>query len=289
MDKDAEAVGNSASSMASALNKLGNAANKAATNMGKAGESGKKIAKTFADGIIKNTSVAESAAANMAIKVVAKLRGNYSTWYSVGSYLISGMVSGIASQQSALEAQVVALESKAERAVEAKAKIKSPSKVWMRIGSYMGEGLAIGIKKSGDQVVNASEGLASASEIAISSAIQSISDAINNDMDTTPVITPVVDLDNVRNGAALASSMFSSNIMGIRGNGLAASINHVIQNGSGSTVEKSINNLADQIGTMTETMNSRSLNNYINIDGSTDPEAFADGLLRSFKLNARTV
>ena len=51
----------------------------------------------------------------------------------------------------------------------------------------------------------------------------------------------------------------------------------------------SINRLASKIDSMTETMNSRSLNVYNTIDGSADPEAFADGLIRSIKLNARTV
>ena len=36
-------------------------------------------------------------------------------------------------------------------------------------------------------------------------------------------------------------------------------------------------------------MNSRSLNVYNTIDGSADPNAFADDLIRSFRLNARTV
>ena len=38
-----------------------------------------------------------------------------------------------------------------------------------------------------------------------------------------------------------------------------------------------------------DTMNSRSLNIYNTIEGSSDPEAFADDLIRSFRLNARTV
>ena len=57
------------------------------------------------------------------------------------------------------------------------------------------------------------------------------------------------------------------------------------QNAKSSDIAK----LANKIDSMTDTMNSRSLNNYITIDGSSDLEAFADGLIRSFRLNARTV
>ena len=56
-----------------------------------------------------------------------------------------------------------------------------------------------------------------------------------------------------------------------------------------NVVSRAIEKLSDRIDSMTETMNSRSLNNYITVDGATDPNAFADGLIRSFKLNARTV
>lgn len=289
MDEDAEKVQTSTGAMADAITALGQSAKNAARNVGSVEAAGKKIPESFAKGMTSGYSAAESAAVNMVNKAVAKIRNNYNQWYSVGSYLIGGMVRGIASQQAALESQVKALEAKAERAVRAKAQIHSPSRVWMQIGSYMGEGLAIGIAKSSESVISASEGLASASEMAVSSAIESISNAISNDVNTNPVITPVMDLTNVRSGASFINSLLGPDLTGSHGTGLAASITHTIQNGGKSDMERSIDDLTDQIGTMTDTMNSRALNNYINVDGATDPEAFADGLIRSFRLNARTI
>lgn len=276
--------------VAGAVNALGKAAKKTAS-LSKSGmnESGGKMVDGLISGMTNKQSDLTTKVEVMVSKVESALKTRRKQWYNIGVNLIAGMVSGIASQQYALEKEVQALEAKAERAVEAKAKIKSPSRVWMKIGAYMGEGLAIGIQKSGDQVKSASIGLAAASENAVESAIYSIVDAMETDFDLNPKITPVVDLSNVRSGAAFANSAFNSSLLGVRGNGLAASITHTIQNGGKSNMEKSIDDLTDRLGTMTETMNSRSLNNYINIDGSTDPEAFADGLIRSFRLNARTV
>lgn len=288
MDEDAGKVKNSTGSMAQAITSLGQAAKYATKNIGSVSDAGKKIAESFAKGITSNSSLVETAIVTMTNNAVAKAKGSYNQWYSIGSYLISGMIAGLSSMNQQMTAQVLFLEAKARQALAARAKIHSPSRVWMKLGGYLGEGLAIGIAKSGVQVVSASEGLASASEKAVSSAIESISNAINDDVNTNPVITPVVDLTQVRNGAAYINSALGTNL-GIRGNGLAASITHTIQNGGKSDMEKSIDDLTDQIGVMTDTMNSRSLNNYINIDGSTDPEAFADGLIRSFRLNARTV
>lgn len=276
--------------VASAVKTLGKAAEKTA-RLSKTGmsESGSELVNGLVDGIGANQQVLETKVSTVIDSAAQKARGKYNAWKNVGVYLVQGMINGINSKIPDLRRAVEKLEELARRAIEAKAEINSPSRVWMRIGGYMGEGLAIGIAKSGDQVAKASEGLASASEMAVRSAIDSISDAISNDMNTAPVITPVVDLTNVRSSAAFISSAFGSSMLSAQGNSLAASITHTIQNGGKSDVERSIDDLTDQIGTMTDTMNSRALNNYITIDGASDPEAFADGLIRSFRLNARTV
>lgn len=273
-----------------AVRALGSAASKTAS-LSKSGmkDSGGKMVDGLISGMTSKKNEMTTKMENMLNAAGRSIRGKRKNWYDIGSYLIAGMVSGIASQQAALEAEVQKLEARAERAVKANAKIKSPSRVWMKIGAYMGEGLAIGIANSGDQVKQASVGLAAVSEDAVNSAIASIADAVDSGFDMNPTITPVVDLSNIKRGASFANSAFNSSIFGVRGNGIAASISHTIQNGGKSGMEKSIDDLTDQIGSMTETMNSRALNVYNTIEGSGDPEAFADGLIRSFKLNARTV
>lgn len=239
-------------------------------------------------GMTSKQQSAKTTASNIAKNAAQSVRGNRSSYYSAGSYLIGGLVSGISSQQWSLEMEVRSLEAKAERALTAKAKISSPSKVWMKLGSYLGQGLAIGISNSGEQVSEAAEGLGSVSEQAISSAISAISTAIDSDWNTDPTIKPVVDLSDVRANADYINSVFGAGTLGVnsRGSTMASSIAG-IQNGSNKI--SPIDRLAKKIDGMTESMNSRSLNVYNTIDGTSDPEAFADGLLRSFKLNARTV
>lgn len=289
MDESAGTVKGSATAMATAITNLGKAADYATKNIKSVKDAGQKIAESFAKGITDNSSLAEKAATTMVNKAVAKIRNNQNQWVSVGAYLTSGLIKGLDSKKGEVDRKARELANTAKKALQEAAKVQSPSKVWMKIGAYMGEGLAIGIANSDDQVVSATKGLAAASEMAVQSAIESISNAISNDVNANPVITPVVDLTDVRSGAAFINSAFGSNLSGIRGNGLAASITHTIQNGGKSDVERSIDGLTDQIGAMTDTMNSRALNNYITVDGAADPEAFADGLIRSFRLNARTL
>ena len=99
-------------------------------------------------------------------------------------------------------------------------------------------------------------------------------------------------MQNVNQNASLMASLFgdrqiAANINATRH--VQNDFDQIMARRSDSTSAASINKLASKLDSMTNTMNSRSMNNYITVDGASDPEAFADGLLRSFRLNVRTV
>lgn len=289
----AASISQGTNTIAAAVRSLGSAASRAAGSMSTKGmaSTGKAIVEAMAKGITDNKKGIDTAISKMLDSSAKKAKDKKKEFESVGKALVQGMIDGIRSKQAALEKEVRELERKAERAVKAEAKIHSPSRVWMKIGSYMGEGLAIGIGKSSSKVVSASNGLASVSADALSAAINSINQSISDDWDGGPVITPVVDLSNIESSAAYINSAFNGGVFGVnsdRGTGLARSIERQIQNG-GSPLDKTLGSLTDQLSSMTDAMNSRQLNNYITIDGSEDPSAFADALTRRFKLNARTM
>ena len=285
----AASVAQGTNTMSAAVRGLGNAAAKAAS-LSKKGmvASGKEIATSMAKGVTSGKKDVSTAVTNIIDYAAKQAKNKKKTFESVGKNLIAGMVSGIRSQQGALEAEVRKLEAKAERAVKAKAKIKSPSRVWMKIGAYMGEGLAIGISNSASEVTTASRGLASVSEDAVASAIAAINSAVDDDFNDGPVITPIVDLTNIDKSAGYVQDQFGAfGLNANYGNGLARSINRRVQNGG--SLESTLNDLASQLGAMTDSMNSRQLVNNIHIEGSEDPDAFADRLTRRFRLNARTI
>lgn len=284
----AAAIAHGTNTMASAISALGSAAKKAASASAKGMlDSGKELTLAMAKGVKDSKDKLSTAITDIIDSAAKKAKNKKKTFESVGSALVAGMVTGIRSQQDALEKEVQKLEAKAERAVKAKAEINSPSKVWARIGAFMGEGLALGIANSGTRVTSASEGLASVSEDAVAAAIMSINRAISDDFNDGPVITPIVDLSNIDKSAAYVNGMFGRNMVGsIYGNRLARSISG-IQNGSSKA--DPIAKLAKEIGAMNETMNSRQLVNNIQIDGSEDPVLFADKLIRGMRLNARSM
>ena len=214
------------------------------------------------------------------------------SWNSAGENAAKGFASGISSGTP--KWVTTAARNMAKAAVAAaKSELNehSPSRVFMQIGQYVGEGFVIGINSMAANVEKTTANLMDTSVGAAKIAAAAINAATEID-EFNPTITPVVDLSNVDQSVNKMGTMFSSAFgvttpFGAMNAAFAAQSFAESRNQNGRM--DSINRLASKIDSMTDSMNSRSLNVYNTIDGTADPEAFADGLLRSFKLNARTV
>lgn len=301
LSKESSSLDKAAGTISTSLTKIGNAAAKAAESFAGFTYAGRKITSDLAKGITDNSTAPSNAVKTMLSKALSTSSSYVSKFYTVGANLTAGLVRGLNSQMGSLESAVQRLEAKAERAIRAKAEIKSPSKVWEKIGKFLGLGLVRGIDRSATAVVKASSNLASVSTDAMSSAVEIISNKLENG-DFNPTITPIVDLSKATESANELGALFNSDLTMAATSWFGrfqpyASIDRAV------STSESVDNMRDRSGElgdmlsrltsrleyMTDTMNSRSLNVYNTIDGSADPEAFADGLIRSFRLNARTV
>ena len=197
----------------------------------------------------KSKTIADDASKNMKIKDQT----------SNGSNAVRGIISGIDSQLPSLRAKATEVATVVDKIVREKNKIASPSKVLAQTGKYLMQGLINGVDSLTPEYQNKAQNIATTLISSTNSAI----DAMNSF--STPNFT---------------STISRTSDVNLRMTDLQRE-NDRLANG--------ISSLTKTISGMTDTMNSRSLNNYINIDGSTDPEAFADGLIRSFRLNARTI
>jgi tape measure domain-containing protein len=87
--------------------------------------------------------------------------------------------------------------------------INSPSKEFEYVGVWSGEGTAIGFKKVTPRVVRSAENMASAALDAMQKSLSN-TDKMFGNVDTTPVIRPVVDLTEVRRGAMAMGTILAS-------------------------------------------------------------------------------
>ena len=214
-----------------------------------------------------------------AIKAVVKQISNlYDDAYKSGKHVVDGVVKGIQNGTSSAAAAARALARSTLEAYKSELGISSPSRVMAEAGRWTVMGLVKGIEDNQDQAIDTMSSFAN--------SIVSAYEYVSGHSDLSSTITPVIDATDASNSIGQLSSNLNSTLGSVNA-GIAAKAFEDAMNAKNES--NSIDKLASKIDGMTETMNSRSMNIYNTIDGTADPEAFADGLIRSFRLNARTV
>lgn len=183
---------------------------------------------------------------------------------SAGENVVKGLVSGMDNQIPSLRSKANQIGDIVDEVIRKKNEIASPSKRLMRTGEYMMMGLIAGIDNLSGDYQNRANSISTMMLDSFESSYGAVGDL-------NPVINPIF-------GTADLSQ-------------LTASVNFGLDTRAQEerALANNIAGLTKSLNSMTDTMNSRSLNNYITVDGTSDPELFVDDLLRSFKLNARTV
>ena len=216
------------------------------------------------------TSVMNSAANTMRNGSI--MSNFYSGGYGAGGYGGQGAIDGLRSKIPMMEQAGKELGQAGVRGVRSKGGlwIKSPSRVMYRLGNFgvlgfinaFKDGLGV-TERSGRDVANSAiDGFTESL-----SRIKTMSDIIDSGFDLTPVISPVVDLTNVRKGAdAINAMMSTSKAYGVSGGfGISG-----IQNGGSNSNTTNVFNITN------------------NVPETSNPEAwalsFAKGLQRKVRM-----
>ena len=135
-----------------------------------------------------------------------------SAGYSVGWAIAEGMSSGIYSGSSIVNSAAATVASRAVSTAKASLGIHSPSRAFFEIGKYSAQGQAQGMLQNIGVVSQAGTTMGDAAVNSVISAVESISTFINDNIDTTPVIRPVVDISEAeKRMQALDALMASAN------------------------------------------------------------------------------
>ena len=254
-------------------------------------DSGLKVPKTFAQGEDGGRSLVTTATGKIESAATPSVStGPGSTIYSVGYSIAQGLAKGIDAGSYLVVSAANSAVDDAIAAAKNRADVNSPSRRTIPIGSAIAEGFVVGMNRMSGAVKKAGTELSEETIQSVDTAMSKLAAAFDSDLDFTPTITPVVDLTNVRQSADGIDS-----ILGGPYNLSTPSSNFLLAQSAALGMKNSrdefdaINKLANKIGEMNETMNSRSLNVYNTIDGSENPELFAEQLVRGFRLNARTI
>lgn len=241
----------------------------------------------LASGLRANSGTVTGAASSAASSGASSARAYYGSFYSSGVYLVSGFASGIRDNISSAASAAASMAASASAAARANLKIKSPSRVFYVIGGFAGQGFINALADYRDASYKAGSGIALSAREGLQKAISKVTDSIENGMDGTPTIRPVLDLSAVEAGAGKISGLLGmGKSIGITGNiGAISTMMSDRQNAaSNDDVVSAISKLSKVIGN--KSGDSYVINGITYDDGSNITSA-VKSLIRAAKVGGR--
>jgi hypothetical protein len=209
------------------------------------------------------------------------------SFHGIGLNFSLGIANGIAAGRSAAVSAAIRVASDALAAAKAKLQEHSPSKATFEMGMFFDLGLANGIKRYSSRVANESESVASIAMDGLKEAVKLTSQMVLGDGMDQPVITPVVDLSEIQNGANMIGSIFDS----ARPDVTLGNLSAINLNTNMMRQRAENNDLLNAITSLESTLSGRSGDTY-NINGITydDGSNVSDAvrrLIRAVKVERR--
>ena len=247
-----------------------------------------KLGEKVVEGIEDKEKAIKTAGENAAKKAVDGVETQDDDMESAGKDLGSGLVRGINSKKTAAYNAGYALGQMAVQGEKDGQKSNSPSKLTTLAGQWLGEGLIIGMKNVGNSVYKAGNRLGDSATNSVSSTISNIASLVNTDIDSQPTIRPVMDLSEIRTGAAAISGMFNNSAaIGVQANvsAISSMMNSRGQNGVNTDVVSAIDKLRKDLSNVGG--NTYSING-INVSEGTDAADAIHTLVRVIKMEGRS-
>ena len=151
----------------------------------------------------------DNLASSLGDNLISTMRGYYNSMYSAGQYLVAGLVSGINSMTWSATNAARALGNAVISALKSALQERSPSRISHKFGEYYGQGLVDGINDTRNKAEKSGTNLGMSAIKGLKSAISKVSEIMSDNMDTNPVIAPVVDLRNVKSGSRQLNGMLT--------------------------------------------------------------------------------
>ena len=248
---------------------------------------GRVLVNNLASGISSGRSSVLSAASGVASGSVSSVRNYYSSFWSAGKYLVLGFCAGITENTWRAEAKAALMANAAYESAKEALDVNSPSKVFKRLGSSVPEGFALGLGMFGSEIEDSAIGMANTAIKATRSAMSTVLDALNSDMDSQPTIRPIMDLSDVKTGANAIHGMLNGvQTVGVRTNlnAISSTVNGKLQNGTNDDVVSAINKLNDRLGNVRG--DTYTFGNFTYDDGSNISDTIK-ALIRYSKIGGR--
>lgn len=172
-------------------------------------EKAREIITSFINGIKNKVNNIYYTVKEFLSEMVDTVQNKISDFLDVGKNIVDGIIDGIKSKISDVVSTVKSLAASALQGIKDFLEIASPSKAFAEVGKFCAVGMADGVIANTSGVVDATEDMGDASLKTMQNTMSKITDAMNADLDSAPVITPVLDLTDIKSGANSLANMLS--------------------------------------------------------------------------------
>ena len=206
--------------------------------------------------------------------------------YDYGAYTAEGYAEGMNSKLDLVKS----VGSKFSKAVLGtmgeELEVESPSKATFRLGAFTGEGFVLGLQSYSDKCRKTAEEVGESAKLGLSRAIEKVYSIA--DMDIQPVISPVLDMTAVEEGAAGIGSMFGNPVLALGDLSNIRAVKSLMsqrnQNGDAHDIVSAIDKLRGELGNVGGT--TYRIDGITYDDGSNISEA-VKSLVRAAKVERR--
>lgn len=171
---------------------------------------GNEHGSNYAKGIDEKQDTAKTSGKNLADKAVAGLGDVYKDFKDKGNDAAEGFAAGIRDKADDAAREAYDMVADALRAAASAQNSASPSKEFAKLGRYADEGYALGIRNNIPDVTDAINMMVAGSLATMMLGVQALSAMIDEELDSEPVIRPVLDTSGVAYGIEQANMMLNT-------------------------------------------------------------------------------
>lgn len=250
--------------------------------------SGASLITNLASGIknkAKEVSTSITSAINNAKSAASSAASNFR---SIGINMVQGLINGIKSMASSVSSTIRNVVNNAVKAAKNALGIHSPSRVFMSIGDFTVQGFVKGINDNVKMVDDTSINLAKRAIDGVSNTISTIGKSLDGEIDTSIVVTPVMDISNIESGARMIRDIMSDNNRFAINAETTGDISRTIgQIQNGNNDDRIIQALKD-LKTSVSSMNRPTYNiNGITYDDGSNVSSAIETLIRAARIERR--
>lgn len=166
-------------------------------------------AANFGRGITDNSAQAQYAVRTLVNTALGGFWDVYDRFFTKGQNAAEGFRDGIVDKASEAVRKAEDMANDAITALAAAEGAKSPAKEFIKLGRYASQGYALGIERDVALSEDAAKELATQSLMAAMIVASSLAEMIDQNVDASPVIRPVIDTSGVEYGIGRIDDMFS--------------------------------------------------------------------------------